>query len=134
MGASLETRDPYLNPAVAAVALRCSAALHFRDGQGKWLLRTLLDRHVPPSLTSRPKAGFTPPLGAWLRGVLKAWAADLLDPDRLHAQGLLHPEPITASWRSHQQGRSDQSTRLWPVLMLRKRSGVATADRELRLC
>lgn len=118
MAVSLETRAPYLDPAVASVALRCSAALHFRDGHGKWLLRTLLDRQVPSTLTHRPKAGFTPPLGAWLRGPLQAWAEDLLAPERLQAQGLLYPDPIAACWRSHQQGRSDQSTRLWPVLIL----------------
>ncbi len=118
MAVSLETRAPYLDPAVTAVALRCPAALHFRDGKGKWLLRSLLERYVPSDLCSRPKAGFTPPLGAWLRGPLQAWATDLLNPERLQAQGLLRPEPFAACWRSHQQGRSDQSTRLWPVLML----------------
>lgn len=118
MAVSLETRAPYLDPGVVAAALRCPAALHFRDGQGKWLLRTLLDRHVPPSLTSRPKAGFTPPLGAWLRGPLRDWASHLLDSHRLEQQDLLRREPIDHCWQSHLQGRSDQSTRLWPVLML----------------
>jgi asparagine synthase (glutamine-hydrolysing) len=118
MAVGLETRAPFLDVEVAAVALRFPAALHFRDGQGKWLLRQLLSRHVPTALTDRPKAGFNPPLGRWLRGPLRPWASALLSSERLQRQGLLEPRPILRCWADHLGGRSDQSTRLWPVLML----------------
>jgi asparagine synthase (glutamine-hydrolysing) len=118
MAVGLETRAPFLDAEVAAVALRFPAALHFRDGQGKWLLRQLLSRHVPTALTDRPKAGFNPPLGRWLRGPLRPWASALLSSERLQRQGLLEPRPILRCWADHLGGRSDQSTRLWPVLML----------------
>jgi asparagine synthase (glutamine-hydrolysing) len=118
MAVGLETRTPFLDPAVADVALRCPAAMHFSDGQGKWLLRQLLAKHVPGAITSRPKAGFSPPLGAWLRGPLRDWASHLLDPTRLRRQQLVRSMPIERCWQSHLQGASDQSTRLWPVLML----------------
>jgi asparagine synthase (glutamine-hydrolysing) len=118
MAVGLETRAPYLDADVATVALRCAAPLHFRDGQGKWLLRNLLSRHLPVELTDRPKAGFNPPLGSWLRGPLRTWANELLSPERLQRQGLLEPKPILRCWADHLGGHSDQSTRLWPVLML----------------
>jgi asparagine synthase (glutamine-hydrolysing) len=118
MAVGLETRAPFLDGGVAEVALRCPASLHFRDGQGKWLLRSLLSRYVPPALTDRPKAGFNPPLGPWLRGQLRPWASDLLSQERLQRQSLLEPQPILRCWADHLGGRSDQSTRLWPVLML----------------
>jgi asparagine synthase (glutamine-hydrolysing) len=118
MAVGLETRAPFLDVEVAAMALRIPATLHFRDGQGKWLLRALLSRHVPVALTDRPKAGFNPPLGRWLRGPLRPWASGLLCSERLERQGLLEPRPILRCWADHLEGRSDQSTRLWPVLML----------------
>jgi len=86
------------------------------DGTSKWALRQLLDRYVPRHLLDRPKAGFAMPIGAWLRGPLRRWADDLLDPALLQGQGYLRAEPIQQLWREHLAGR-DHTPRLWSVLM-----------------
>jgi len=117
MATSLETRAPFLDHRVAAVAWRLPLALKIHGGTGKWALRQLLARHVPPSLTERPKAGFAIPIGPWLRGPLRSWAEDLLDPGLLRRQGFLRPEPITRLWQEHRSGRADHTPRLWTVLM-----------------
>jgi asparagine synthase (glutamine-hydrolysing) len=120
MAASLETRAPFLDHRVAAVAWRLPLAMKIRPGGGpaasKWALRQLLYRHVPPALIERPKAGFAMPIGAWLRGPLRSWAEDLLDPQLLVRQGYLRSEPIGRLWRAHQSG-ADHTTQLWAVLM-----------------
>jgi len=117
MGVALETRAPFLDHRVAALAWRLPMAFKIRGGQGKWILRRLLDRYVPRALIERPKAGFAIPIGLWLRGPLKAWAEDLLHPERLQAEGYLRPEPIQWLWHEHQSGRFDHTSRLWTVLM-----------------
>jgi len=117
MAVSLETRVPLLDHRVFEFAQRLPLRYKLRDGQGKWLLRQLLYRHVPRQLVDRPKKGFGVPLGAWLRGPLKDWGQALLDPARLRAQGLFHAEPVARKWREHQSGRRDWSTHLWGVLM-----------------
>ena len=71
MAASLETRAPFLDHRVAALAWQLPLALKLRDGAGKWALRQLLDRHVPRALIERPKAGFAMPIGHGLRGPLR---------------------------------------------------------------
>ena len=91
-------------------------ALKLRDGAGKWALRKLLDRHVPRALIERPKAGFAMPIGPWLRGPLRAWADDLLDPALLSRQGWLQPEPVQRLWGAHLAG-ADHTPQLWSVLM-----------------
>jgi asparagine synthase (glutamine-hydrolysing) len=101
---------------VAEVAWRLPLALKIRGGTGKWALRQLLVRHVPPALIERPKAGFAMPIGAWLRGPLRSWAEDLLDPQLLQRQGLLQPDPIQHLWRVHLRG-ADHTPQLWSVLM-----------------
>jgi asparagine synthase (glutamine-hydrolysing) len=120
MAASLETRAPFLDHRVASVAWRLPLAMKIRPGGGtgasKWALRQLLYRHVPPALIERPKAGFAMPIGAWLRGPLRSWAEELLDPQVLERQGFLQSEPIGRLWRAHQRG-SDHTTQLWSVLM-----------------
>ena len=116
MAASLETRAPFLDHRVAALAWQLPLALKLRDGSGKWALRQLLDRHVPRALIERPKAGFAMPIGSWLRGPLRAWADDLLDPALIRRQGWLQPEPVQRLWRAHLAG-ADHTPQLWSVLM-----------------
>jgi asparagine synthase (glutamine-hydrolysing) len=126
MGVSLETRVPFLDPSVVEVAARVPLHMKVRDGQGKWILRELLYRHVPRALIDRPKAGFAVPIGAWLRGPLRPWAEELLSTDALARDGLIDPVPVARAWMEHLSGRRDWTVRLWIVLMLQAwRVGVA---------
>jgi asparagine synthase (glutamine-hydrolysing) len=117
MGVSLETRVPLLDHRVLEFAWTLPLQMKLRDGQSKWLLRQVLYGHVPKELIERPKMGFGIPLDTWLRGPLKAWAEDLLNPARLQAEGYFHAEPIWQKWREHQTGQRNWSYDLWDVLM-----------------
>ena len=117
MYTSLETRVPLLDPHVAEVAWDTPLEVHRRDGRGKWLLRQVLARYVPVELFDRPKGGFSIPLAQWLRGELKDWAYDLLDPARLRREGIFEPTVIERRWHQHQAGLEDWSIQLWTVLM-----------------
>jgi asparagine synthase (glutamine-hydrolysing) len=117
MAASLETRVPLLDHRIVEFALRLPLHQKMRGGQGKWVLRRLLDRYVPRALVDGPKKGFGIPIHAWLRGPLRGWAEDLLSEERLRRAGLIDPGPVRALWQQHLAGRSDWGYRLWPVLM-----------------
>jgi len=68
MAASLETRVPMLDHRVVELAWRMPLNFKIRDGQGKWLLRQVLYRHVPKELIERPQGRF------WYSfGQLVAW-------------------------------------------------------------
>lgn len=117
MANSLETRVPLLDHRVVELAWRMPLNMKIRNGQGKWVLRQVLYRHVPREMIERPKKGFSIPLAAWLRGPLREWAEALLNEQRLKAEGYLNPAPIRQAWLAHVQGKADHSTRLWGVLM-----------------
>lgn len=117
MAVSLETRAPFLDRDVMEFAWRLPMTMKLRDGKGKWILRQLLDRHVPRALIERPKMGFGIPLDQWLRGPLREWAGDLLAEDRLRREGYLRPEAITRTWQAHLRGQDSFGYRLWSVLM-----------------
>jgi asparagine synthase (glutamine-hydrolysing) len=117
MGASLESRVPFLDHRVAEFAWRLPLTLKLRDGQGKWLLRQVLQRYVPLDLIERPKMGFSVPIGDWLRGPMRDWAEDLLDERRMRGEGFLNPRPILTMWRAHLDKSADLSEPLWSVLM-----------------
>lgn len=117
MAVSLETRAPFLDRDVIELAWSLPMHMKIRKGQGKWLLRQLLDRYVLRELVERPKMGFGIPLDAWLRGPLRDWAESLLAEDRLRRDGYLEPDPIRKAWKAHLAGQAAYGYRLWSVLM-----------------
>ena len=52
---------------VLAVGAPVAASLKIHAGEGKWILRRVLDRYVPRPLIDRPKTGFTTPVQSWLQ-------------------------------------------------------------------
>ena len=117
MSVALETRVPLLDHHVVALAWRLPARLRSRAYPGKFVLRELLARHLPRELFERPKAGFTVPVGRWLRGPLRGWAEELLSHERLARDGLLDVARIRRVWAGHLAGGRDAQHQLWPVLM-----------------
>jgi asparagine synthase (glutamine-hydrolysing) len=118
MAVSLETRVPFLDRQVLDLAWRLPVQVKLRDGQTKWPLRQVLQRHVPADLVDRPKMGFGFPIGRLLRGPLREWANHLLADGRLRAQGLLDPAPIRRAWAVHCSRSQDLGYELWDVLVL----------------
>jgi asparagine synthase (glutamine-hydrolysing) len=117
MAVSLETRVPFLDHRVVEFAWRLPIGLKIRDGETKWLLRQVLDRHVPRALVDRPKMGFGVPIDSWLRAPLRDWGESLLAEGRLSGEGHFEAAPIRAAWDAHQKGSANMQHHLWSVLM-----------------
>ena len=115
---ALEARVPLLDHRVVEFAATLPHHMKVRDGQGKWLLRQVLEKYVPKHLFDRPKMGFGVPLDAWLRGPLRDWAEDLLSKETFERHGLLNRAPILEKWQQHVSGNANWQYLLWDVLML----------------
>lgn len=117
MAVSLEGRVPFLDHRVVEFAWQLPLEYKLREGQTKWCLRQVLYKHVPKSLIERPKMGFGVPIDSWLRGPLREWASDLLDPATLKQQGFFDEVAVQQMWLEHLSGRLNWQYHLWDILM-----------------
>jgi asparagine synthase (glutamine-hydrolysing) len=117
MFASLEARAPLLDRRIYEYVWTLPEHFKIRNGQGKWLLRQVLAKHVPPKLFERPKQGFAMPVAEWLRGSLLDWAENLLDEKSMRADDILNIAEIQKIWNLHKQGKGNNAEKLWSILM-----------------
>jgi asparagine synthase (glutamine-hydrolysing) len=117
MAVGLEVRAPFLDHRVVSLAWSLPLAMRYGPTGGKLVLRELLQRYVPKELTERPKKGFGVPVADWLRGPLREWAEDLLEPRRLQQQGLFNAAAVSQLWQQHLCQWQDHSDVLWSILM-----------------
>jgi len=113
MAHSLEARVPFLDPAVAELALALPTAMKVRGRQTKRLLRRAVEPLLPHEVVGGAKRGFSIPAAAWFRGELEPFAREVLNEaqvvDRGVALGLLD---------EHVARRDDHSRPLWGLMCL----------------
>lgn len=117
MAVALETRAPFLDHRIVEFAFSLPIQMKIRGSTTKYLLRKLLEKYVPTSLTNRPKMGFGIPVAQWLSGELRPWAEDLLSEHSLSESGLLNEKAIREIWNLHLLGNHSNQYFLWHVLM-----------------
>ena len=118
MAVSLEAREPLLDHRLVEFALSVPTSMLVREGTSKRLLREVLARRVPRSLTDGAKRGFAVPLHGWLSGPLREWAEALLDERRLREGGRFRVDAVRTLWASILRGRRVEH-QVWNVLMFR---------------
>jgi asparagine synthase (glutamine-hydrolysing) len=118
MGASVETRVPFLGNEVVAAALRLpTASLFDSDGNGKDVLRKIALSYLPDVVVHRAKVGFSAPLGSWFSdahglGALLGW---LWNGDSA-GRGLWRPEVVRKMVEDNANGKRSHADVLWPLL------------------
>jgi asparagine synthase (glutamine-hydrolysing) len=103
MANSLEVRVPLLDHKVVEFAFSLPLGLKLRYGRGKYLLRKVMRKQLPPRHLDLPKKGFRVPLHQWMRGRLRGWAEDFIFADSA-ATPFLSREGIAEIWKSFQRG------------------------------
>ncbi|MFI8718134.1 asparagine synthetase B family protein [Stenotrophomonas sp. NPDC077464] len=113
----VHARSPFLDPEVLSLAWGMPFEHKLHHGETKAVLKRALERFLPEHYVRRPKKGFGAPVARWLKGPLRDWAEDLLDPVALRDRGILDETVVAGMWRSFLDGNRKYHTHLWPVLM-----------------
>jgi asparagine synthase (glutamine-hydrolysing) len=142
MFVSLEAREPFLDHEAARLAAALPLSWKIRQRQNKYVLRRLLQRHLPSSLFDRPKQGFSAPIAEWLRGPLREMLMQELAPARVRAVGILDAVAVqhAATEFLAPRNRSVSPAGAWILLQfqqwagrwLRGQAGIADRRMEVR--
>ena len=117
MGASLESRAPFLDHKLAEYAASIPFNLKLKGSRKKHILKEAARGLLPDEIIKRKKHGFGVPLGAWLRRDM-APARDILLNRRARERGLLNMTAVERLIEEHETGRMDHSRQLWALLTL----------------
>ena len=117
MSCGLETRVPMLDHRVVNTAWQIPLKMKITKNSGKKILKNILKKYIPQTLTERPKMGFGIPLDEWLRGPLRDWAEDLLNQKNLNSEEHLDSKIIKDIWNNFLKGNRSWGSRIWTILM-----------------
>jgi asparagine synthase (glutamine-hydrolysing) len=112
MAHSLVARVPYLDHRFFEFCARLEPDFKQRGETGKYLLKRLAEKLLPPEIVHRRKQVFMPPLAEWFRGLLSGEAREAFA--GLGRRGLFRPGALEAVVGRGQGGR------LWALLVLEK--------------
>ncbi|EKD37784.1 MAG: hypothetical protein ACD_75C00995G0005 [uncultured bacterium] len=117
MAVSLESRVPYLDPELVALAFAIPPELKVAGNTTKVLLKKVAARHIPAPCVYRPKEGFSIPIKHWLTTTLRPLMEDLLAEKPIREQGLFDWRAIDTMKNEHLHGRENHSHQLWSLIM-----------------
>jgi asparagine synthase (glutamine-hydrolysing) len=121
MANSLEARVPLLDHPIVEFACSLPPDLRLRGGTTKYLLKQVLQGHVPAEVLTRAKQGFAVPLESWFSGSIPGFFRDELgDVTHLVGVGIRRPEIGRLLDRFDATRRRDYCERLWALVVLNR--------------
>jgi asparagine synthase (glutamine-hydrolysing) len=120
MATSLETRAPFLDVDVMALAFSMPGDLKIRDGERKWILKRAMRGVLPDRVLTRKKEGFSIPMKNWLRRELQPLMRSLLSPERIADRGLFDCDEISRMVETHVAGRENHAHTLFPLMVFER--------------
>jgi asparagine synthase (glutamine-hydrolysing) len=118
MAASVEVRVPFVDPVVAQAAFSIPGSEKIQRRQGKLALKRAAESWLPHEIVYRPKASFSAPLRAWVRGDLREVIRDVLVGGELVGCGMIRRDALLRLIEDEHTGREDRSKQIWQLLTM----------------
>lgn len=137
MSHSLETRVPFLDNDLVEFACRLSPNYKVSDlqraetfdendigkyrpevrlGSGKRVLRSAMEKVIPPQVTERVKQGFSAPDASWFRGESIDYVNSLLREPSARIYQFLNPRYVGRKLDEHTSGAANHRLLIWSLL------------------
>jgi asparagine synthase (glutamine-hydrolysing) len=121
-GQALDLRVPLFDRALAEASFRLPPQLKLHGAIEKYILKLVLQRHLPREIVWRRKYGMGVPVTEWALGPLASIMQSLLGPDALERRRLFNPEFVERLRQGQNDARESRrrriGERLWTLAML----------------
>lgn len=119
MAHALEVRVPLLDHVLVEYVMGLPDDKKSPNGTPKSLLVESLGGLLPAEVVNRPKRGFTLPFEPWMRGAIRGFCEERLNPERVAARGIFEPSEVGRLWRTFLAGGREVTwSRLWLLVAL----------------
>jgi asparagine synthase (glutamine-hydrolysing) len=118
MGASLESRVPFLDHELIAYVSRLPDHYRVRGRCGKWILRAAARKLLPERILTRPKVGFRVPVNEWFRGPMRNYLQDHLLGAGSITRDYFDRGCLQRLVKEHLDGAQNHEKLLWTLLNL----------------
>ena len=118
MAASLELRVPLLDHKLVEYTSNLPDQYRLNNGQGKYLLKKLMEKYIPEEIIYRKKQGFPVPIANWFRTSLYERTREILLDNTSLDRGYFKPTYIEKTLQNHRDGKEDLSRRIFSLLNL----------------
>jgi asparagine synthase (glutamine-hydrolysing) len=143
MAHSLETRVPFLDNDLVDFAMKIPAKMKLgnlgkvikinenepgsktakyfqKTNDGKLILRKVMERHIPESITSREKQGFSAPDSSWYKGESIDYVKKILFSERARIYQFFNYSAIQELVNDHLSGKVNRRLLIWSLINLEK--------------
>lgn len=113
-----ELRVPFLDHRVVELAFRLPDDQKLRNGQGKHVIRRLLDRKVGGRLAATDKRAVVTPQREWIRGPLREPINDMISSAAFRESGVFDQAEVRQAFDRYCAGEGDNAFFIWQWINL----------------
>jgi asparagine synthase (glutamine-hydrolysing) len=108
---STELREPFLDYRLVELAFSQPLELKIRDGQRKWMLRSIALEMLGDTLALAPKRALQTPQREWLAGPLADWATAQIE--AFSEMSWVNKSLVMAAWQAYLNGNANNRFYIW---------------------
>lgn len=117
---SLEIRVPFLDHNIVEFAWNLPNNQKIKKGNGKIILKKILEKYLPKNLIYKPKMGFGIPLGKFIVEKLKDEIEFFLNSKEVKNQNLFKLDDYKRKWNEHLKGKRNWQFLIWNFYIFQK--------------
>lgn len=117
MSVGLEGREPFLDHRIIEFVSALPSYYKIRNGEKKYILKSIVHDYIPKEIMDRPKMGFGFPLNEWLKDKLRNYIFEYLDSVKIAKVGVFNIEEVEKlkqEWLKN--NNSINTNKIWLIL------------------